>query len=123
MKEQLFKACYHYENIPTFLREHMRDWLINCRIDAVRVFNECIDEVNSKWESTGEPYSYGEFLEDVNPSYIELIQNSIQPLIDKYVNRYMTIFKFKIDEYGDIVGYIPFIDNSKMYVSFRRVES
>ena len=122
MKEQLFKAYCHYENIPKFLRKSMRNWFINHRSEVVKIFNESIDGVNSEWELSGEPYSYGEFLEDVNPAYIKLIQNKIQPLIDDSINQKMTIFKFKIDEYGDIVGYMPLINNSKMYVFFKQVE-
>lgn len=122
MKEQLFKVYYHYENIPKFLRKSMRTWFINHRSEVVEIFNENIDGVNSEWELSGEPFSYGEFLEDVNPAYIKLVQNTIQPLIDDSINRKTTIFKFKIDEYGDIVGYIPFINNSKLYVSFKPVE-
>ena len=122
MKEQLFKVYYHYENIPKFLRKSMRTWFINHRSEVVEIFNENIDGVNSEWELSGEPFSYGEFLEDVNPAYIKLVQNTIQSLIDDSINRKTTIFKFKIDEYGDIVGYIPFINNSKLYVSFKPVE-
>lgn len=122
MKEQLFKCYYHYENIPKFLRKSMRNWFMSHRSEVVKIYNESIDGVNSEWELSGEPYSYGEFLEDVNPAYIKLMQNTMQPLIDGYVNQKMTIFKFKIDEYGDIVGYIPFINNSKMYISLEPVE-
>ena len=122
MKEQLFKVYYHYEKIPIFLRKSMRNWFMNHRSEVVKIFNENINGINSEWNLSGEPYSYGEFLEDINPAYIKLIQNKIQPLVDGYINRKMTIFKFKIDEYGDIVGYIPFINNSKMYVSFKKVE-
>ena len=122
MKEQLFKVYYHYENIPKFLRKSIRTWFISHRSEVVKIFNENIDGVNSEWKLSGEPYSYGEFLEDVNPAYIKLVQNTIQPLIDDSINRKTTIFKFKIDEHGDIVGYIPFINNSKLYVSFKPVE-
>ena len=108
---------YHF-----FLRKSMRNWFMNHRSEVVKIFNESIDDINSEWNLSGEPYSYGEFLEDINPAYIKLIQNKIQPLVDGYINRKMTIFKFKIDEYGDIVGYIPFINNSKMYVSFKQEE-
>lgn len=122
MKEQLFRVYYHYENIPEFLRKSMRTWFMNHRNEVVKIFKENIDGVNSEWELTGEPYSYGEFVEDVNPDYIKLVQNTIQPLINDSINRETMIFKFKIDEYGDIVGYIPFINNSKLYVSFKPVE-
>lgn len=122
MKEQLFKVYYHYENIPVILRESMRIWFIYHRNEVVEIFNKNIDGVNSEWKLSGEPYAYGEFLEDVNPAYIKLMQNKIQPLIDESVNRKHAIFKFKIDDYGDIVGYIPFITNSKLYISFKQVE-
>ena len=122
MKEQLFKVYYHYENIPAFLRKSMRSWFMCHRNEVVRIFNENIDEVNSEWKLSGEPYSYGEFLEDVNPEYVKLVQDKIQPLIDGSINQKHEIFKFKIDEYGDIVCYIPHITNSKLYISFKPVE-
>ena len=122
MKEQLFKVYYHYENIPEILRESMRVWFIYHRNEVVRIFNESIDGVNAEWKLSGEPYAYGEFLEDVNPNYIKLIQDKIQPLIDESVNQKNKIFKFKIDEYGDIISYIPYITNSKLYVSLKPIE-
>lgn len=121
MKE-LFKVYYHYENIPAFLRKSMRSWFMCHRNEVVRIFNENIDEINSEWKLSGEPYSYGEFLEDVNPEYVKLVQDKIQPLIDGSINQKHEIFKFKIDEYGDIVCYIPYITNSKLYISFKPVE-
>lgn len=122
MKEQLFKVYYHYENIPEILRESMRVWFIYHRNEVVRIFNESIDGVNAEWKLSGEPYAYGEFLEDVNTNYIKLIQDKIQPLIDESVNQKNKIFKFKIDEYGDIISYIPYITDSKLYVSLKPIE-
>lgn len=121
MKEQLFKVYYHYENIPAILRGSMSTWFIYHRNEAVKIFNENIDGVNAEWKLSGEPYAYGEFLEDVNPAYIKLIQDKIQPLIDESVNQKHEIFKFKIDEYGDIIGCVPFIEDSKLYISFKQV--
>lgn len=120
MEEQLYKVCYHYENIPHFLQKSMSEWFINNRSKVVEIFNGYIDGVNSEWELSGEPYSCGEFSEDINPAYVEFIQNKIQPLIDYYINRKMRIFKFKLDEYANIVGYIPFIKNSKIYITLKQ---
>ena len=123
MREQLlFTVCYHYENIPDLLKKTMSTWFMNHRTEVVKIFNENIDEVNSEWKLSGEPYSYGEFLEDVNPAYVKLIQDKIQPLIDDSINRKSPIFKFRIDEYGDIIGCIPFIEGSKLYVELKPVE-
>lgn len=100
----------------------MGDWFMNHRSEVVKIYNENIDSVNSEWDLSGEPYSFGDFLEDVNPAYIKTIQNTIQPLIDDSVNQKSIFFKFKIDEYGDMVGCIPFISNSKLYISLEEVE-
>ena len=122
MKKQLFKAYYHYENIPKILRKSMRNWFMSHRSMVFEIFNENIDGVNSEWELSGEPFSFGEFIEDINPAYVKFMQSTIQPLIDDSINRKMMIFKFKIDEYGDLVGYIPFIKNSKLYITLEQVE-
>ena len=50
MKEQLFKVYYHYENIPTILRESMRVGFIYHRNEVVKIYNESIDGVNAEWK-------------------------------------------------------------------------
>lgn len=122
MEEQLYEVVYNYENVPKILQKIMSNWFMNHRSAAVKIYNKSIDRVNSEWDLSGEPYSFGDFLEDVNPAYIKTIQNTIQPLIDDSVNQKSIIFKFKIDEYGDIVGYIPFINNSKLYITLKEVK-
>lgn len=119
MKESLFKVFYHYNNIPKILRKPMTNWFMGHHNAVAKIFNEAIDGVNKEWRKTGEPFSFGEYLEDVNPAYVKYIQNAIQPIIDDAINQKSMVFKFKIDEYGDIVGYIPFINNSKLFISLK----
>jgi hypothetical protein len=56
------------------MTNRMSDWFIKNRHSVVKVFNNHIEEVNKKWELTGEPYSFGDYLEDINPEYVKEIQ-------------------------------------------------
>ena len=120
MKEMLCKVYYNYEHIPRFMRNRMCDWFIKNRHSVVKVFNNHIQDINKKWELTGKPYAFGDFLEDINPEYVKEIQKTIQPFIDD-INKKFICFKFKIDRYGDIVGYIPFIKNSKLWIELEEL--
>ena len=39
------------------------------------------------------------------------------------VNKKFVLFKYKIDEYGDLVAYIPAIKRSKLWISLKEIES
>lgn len=120
--DTLYTVQYHYNNIPKILRIPMRKWFMKHHSEVVKIFNECIVGVNSVWDLTGEPASLGDFIEDINPKYVKLIQNTIQPAIDKSINRKAKIFKYSIDQYGDIIGKVSFLQKSKLFVSFKQVE-
>lgn len=123
MNETLyFTVNYHYENIPLFLRKSMCEWFMKNRNEVVAIFNKYIDSVNKEWKLTGEAYAFSDYIEDINPEYVKLIQNRIQPRID-LLNTKFTFFKYKIDEYGDIAAYIPFIKKSKLWVTLKTIES
>ena len=92
---------FNYEHIPRFMTNRMSDWFIKNRHSVVKVFNNHIEEVNKKWELTGEPYSFGDYLEDINPEYVKEIQKTIQPFIN--------------------VGYIPFIKKSKLWMTIKEL--
>ena len=116
------EVFYHYENIPKFLQKIMRKWYMKNRHEAVLIFHNYIDLVNKEWGLTGEPCSFGEYLEDINPKYAKFVQDKIQPHID-LLNKNYALFKYKIDEYGDLVAYIPVIKNSKLWISLKKIES
>lgn len=123
MEETFYcKVFYHYENIPKILQRIMREWFMKNRHGVVLIYNKHIDAVNKKWNLTGEPCSFGEYLEDINPKYAEFIQDMIQPYIDVF-NKKFVLFKYKIDEYGDLVAYIPAIKRSKLWISLKEIES
>lgn len=58
----------------------------------------------------------------INPKYAKFVQDKIQPHID-LLNKNYALFKYKIDEYGDLVAYIPVIKNSKLWISLKEIES
>ena len=95
----------------------MRKEFMKNRHVVVEIFNKYIDKVNKEWDLTGEPAALGEYIEDINPKYVKFVQNRIQPFID-VANKHF-ICKYKIDEYGDLVGYLPFIKNSKLIISLK----
>ena len=92
------------------------------RSEVVAVYNELIDSINLEWRLTGKPTMLGEYIEDINPEYSKLIQNRVQPYVDA-INKHFTIYKYRIDEHGDITAHITFIKNSKLWISLKELES
>ena len=107
---------FHFENVPRGIRQWMMDEFVKYRNEVTKVFNGLIDVVNNEWEQTGKPTMLVEGscdLNDVNPEYHELIRARIQPHIDE-INKHVPYCKYRLDEYGSITGYLPFIKNSKI---------
>ena len=121
-EEKYFKVFYHFEKVPRFMQKYMREEFMKHRSEVVRIFQEHIDGVNDEWTLTGKEFAFGEYIEDINPEYSKLVYDRIQPFID-VVNKLFPYCKYKIDEYCDIVGYLPFIRKSKLWISLKEIES
>lgn len=117
-----FKVFYHFERVPRFMRDRMKKEYMKNRSEVVEIFNEHIDRVNEEWKSTGKPAAFGEYIEDINPEYSKFIFDRIQPYIN-VANELFPYCKYKIDKFGDIVGYIPFIKKSKIWITLKEIES
>lgn len=116
------KVFYHYENVPRIFRKLMRTEFMKNRNEVAHAYNEFIDSVNDTWDLTGKSAFLGDHVEDINPEYSRLIQKRIQPHVD-ILNKKFKVCKYRIDEYGDITGYIPFIKNSKIWFTIKLIES
>ena len=116
-EEKYFKVFYHFEKVPRFMQKYMREEFMKHRSEVVRIFQEHIDGVNDEWTLTGKEFAFGEYIEDIN-----LVYDRIQPFID-VANKLFPYCKYKIDEYCDIVGYLPFIRKSKLWISLKEIES
>lgn len=121
-EEKYFKVFYHFEKVPRFMQKYMREEFMKHRSEVVRIFQEHIDGVNDEWTLTGKEFAFGEYIEDINPEYSKLVYDRIQPFID-VTNKLFPYCKYKIDEYCDIVGYLPFIRKSKLWISLKEIES
>ena len=121
-EEEYFKVFYHFEKVPRFMQKYMREEFMKHRSEVVRIFQEHIDGVNDEWTLTGKEFAFGEYIEDINPEYSKLVYDRIQPFID-VANKLFPYCKYKIDEYCDIVGYLPFIRKSKLWISLKEIES
>lgn len=121
-EEKYFKVFYHFEKVPRFMQKYMREEFMKHRSEVVRIFQEHIDGVNDEWTLTGKEFALGEYIEDINPEYSKLVYDRIQPFID-VANKLFPYCKYKIDEYCDIVGYLPFIRKSKLWISLKEIES
>lgn len=121
-EEKYFKVFYHFEKVPRFMQKYMREEFMKHRSEVVRIFQEHIDGVNDEWTITGKEFAFGEYIEDINPEYSKLVYDRIQPFID-VANKLFPYCKYKIDEYCDIVGYLPFIRKSKLWISLKEIES
>lgn len=122
-KEMYCKVYFHYENVPMFMRGIMEKEYIKYRSEVVEIFNKHIDAVNNEWDLIGEPASFGKYAEDINPKYANLIKKRIQPEIDMLNKRIPTFCKYRLDDYGDITGYLPFIKKSKLWFNLEMIES
>ena len=121
-EEKYFKVFYHFEKVPRFMQKYMREEFMKHRSEVVRIFQEHIDGVNDEWTLTGKEFAFGEYIEDINPEYSKLVYDRIQPFID-VANKLFPYCKYKIDEYCDIVAYLPFIRKSKLWISLKEIES
>lgn len=119
MKHKLLaEVHFHYENIPQFFENIIEKEFIKNRGEIVDIFNSQIDRVNDLFKKTGEPYAFGDYVEDINPRYVKLIKDTIQPKIDK-ANLKFLLCRYKIDDVGDIVGYVPFLPKSKIWFDMK----
>lgn len=117
-----FKVIFNYENVPKVYRKSMEKWFVANRNEVVDLFNNNIDKINKIWESTGEPWSFGDFVEDINPKYVACIRRYLSTSLACINNKHKR-FKFAIDDYGDIVGQIKNRPGSKLFITLKKVES
>lgn len=121
--EKLYvKVYFHFKNVPIYARKRAEKEFMKNRGEVVKIFNALITEVNNEWDQTGEPTMFGDYIEDINPKYAKLIQDRIQPYVDM-VNEFFPYCKYRIDEYGDIIGFIPKYKNSKISITLKVLES
>ena len=121
-EERYFKVFYHFIRVPKFMRRRMKKEFMKNRNEVARIFREHIKAVNDEWNLTGKEFAFGEYIEDINPEYSKLVYDRIQPFID-VANKSFPYCKYKIDEYCDIIGYLPFIKKSKLWITLEEIES
>lgn len=121
-EERYFKVFYHFIRVPKIMRRRMKEEFMKHRSEVVKIYREHIGAVNDEWNLTGKEFAFGEYIEDINPEYTKLVYDRIQPFID-VANKHFTYCKYKIDEFGDIVGYLPFIKKSKLWITLQEIES
>lgn len=109
-------ATYHLVNIPKFLRDIVQKSYEKHYNEVVNLFNEHIDMANKIWDMTEEPFAFGDKSEDLNPQYVYCIQRHIQPYIDVF-NRRLLFCRYRLGEYAEITGYVPFIPKSKIWMT------
>ena len=114
-KDLYVKVHFHYERIPKIMQNHVGKAFMENRSEVVQIFNELIDAVNKEWDITGKPCAFGEYLQDINPEYANFIRKKIQPSIDS-INKRFILCRYKIDKYGALVGYVPFIRRSRIWI-------
>lgn len=61
--------------------------------------------------------------EDINPEYVEFISERIQPRFDEAARRLWLRVWITFDKYGDLIGYIPQLRDSKIWVDFEPCET
>lgn len=115
------RVYYHYENVPKIFRHLMKTNFMKNRNLVVDIYNEFIDSINDAWDMINEDAFLGDHVEDINPRYGKLIQEFIQPHVD-VLNKNFIFCRYRIDEYGDITGYLPFIKKSKIWFTIEIIK-
>ena len=119
MKHEVYlTATCHLVNIPNFLRDIVQKSYEKHYNEVVNLFNEHIDSANKIWDMTEEPFAFGDTSEDFNPKYVRCIQRHIQPYID-VLNRRLLFCRYRLGECAEIVGYVPFLPKSIIWMTFR----
>ena len=119
MAEGYYKVIFHFENIPDFFHNvTKKEFMKNYNVVA-DLFNELIDQANYCWSLKGIK-ACGDDDELINPEYTKFINDYMQPHLD-ILNNMFSFCKYKLGEYCDITGYLPFIKNSKVWITLERV--
>lgn len=114
----VYKAYFHFENVPEWIQSTVRDMYWKARNICTPIFNDRIDEINRQFEQTGEPFAFGPYLEDMNPKYGKLMSETLEPEFDRVLTRNGSLIRIRL-EYGDMIGYIPALKESKIWVDFK----
>lgn len=114
----VYNAYFHFENVPKWIRPTVRGMYWEARNICAKIFNDRIDEINQQFEQTGEPFAFGPYLEDMNPKYGDLISKTLKPEFDYALTHRGSLIRIRL-EYGDMIGYIPALKGSKIWVDFK----
>lgn len=108
-----FKINMHYDNIEKYytgmkkpLAEVIfRSVFLNSYNDVANIVNKHLDYANATWDKTGKPTSFGSYVEDINPEYVEHIRQIVKPDLDMYNHKLQGVVQFELDEYSNIRAY------------------
>ena len=121
MAETYFTVIPKYKRIPFVLREPMFKWFMENRSEVVDVVKSHLDEINDEFAKTGEPFAFDDFVEGINPKYVELMRKRLEPFLSEINQRQDSAYRFAIDEFGDIVGRLDKIEGSKLFIILKPV--
>lgn len=123
MEEIIVTVQFHFTNIPVFLQEIVKNNFMKHRSEAVEIFNSLIERINKEWDRTGKSALINDNIDSMNPEYAKFVKDRIQPSLDE-LNKKLVICRYLVDEenYCDLVGYVPGIKNSKIYITIKEVE-
>lgn len=119
----MYKMYFHMENVPKLFQEGAKKEFLKARNACAPIFNDMIGDVNKEWDLTGKPASFGSHYEDINPEYVEFISERIQPHFDEAARRLWLRVWITFDKYGDLIGYMPQVRDSKIWVDFKPYET
>lgn len=118
----IYKMYFHMENVPKLFQEGAKKEFLKARNVCAPIFNDMIGDVNKEWGRTGKPATFGPNYEDINPEYVEFISERIQPRFDEVAQRLWLRVWITFDKYGDLIGYMPQVRDSKIWVDFKPCE-
>lgn len=130
MSEKYYKAHVHIENIEKYdtlnndtFKDAVKGVFLAYRNTYADLFNSKIEEINKAWDKVGEPASYGDYIEDINPNYVNIMVEKVQPLFDEMNEKLRLPILFYVNEYGDIGARLNIIKDVTMYMTLEEVNA
>ena len=133
MENNLYTIEWHYDGIENYkmlnrvmFKSRLQELFVEGYNECCHLFNEHIDNINKEWDKLDKPCAFGEYIEDINPEYVNFIrerlhQRFINLNVDQMINHNSPL-EFYIDDHGGISARLRAFPDVKMYFTMREAK-
>lgn len=132
MAERLVEVNYHFDNIEKYplldldsFKTELGKIYLHYRNVFADIFNSKINDINEAWDETGEPPSFGDYAEDVNPKYVEFIKDRLDDDFKEANDRIKAegcMLEFYLDDICDIRARIIGFEDVSIWINIKLME-